>query len=73
MSASSQKSEWNIIWSARKDKTRIFNSAEEDEHLNIEIKIYIYFQWYIYLKNHRKDIHKDIKQHNFTTYSIDWN
>ncbi len=68
MSASSQTSEWNRIWSARvKDKTRIFISADEDEHLNIEIKIYIYFQRYIYLKKDWKIIHKDIKQHNFKT------
>lgn len=68
MSASSQKSEWNVIWSARvKDKTRIFISA--DEHLNIEIKIDIYSQRYISLKNDGKAIHKDIKQHNFKTWN----
>lgn len=66
MSASSQKSEWNIIWTARvKDKTRIFISTDEDKHLDIEIKIEIYFQRYIYLKIDLKDINKDIKYYNF--------
>lgn len=48
-----------------KDKTRIFISIDEDEHLDIEIKIEIYFQRYIYLSNDLKDINKDIKYYNF--------
>lgn len=46
-----------------KDKTRIFISIDEDEHL--DIKIEIYFQRYIYLNNDLKDINKDIKYYNF--------
>lgn len=48
-----------------KDKTRIFISIDEDEHLDNEIKIEIYFQRYIYLSNDLKDINKDIKYYNF--------
>lgn len=44
-----------------KDQTRIFISIDEDKHLDIEIKIEIYFQRYMYLKIDLKDINKDIK------------